>query len=1002
MRLFLHRLAPRNHALTGVIALLAWTSPIGAQGPAGAISGQVTDARATGLASATIRVDGTRLEATTAADGRYRITNVPAGSRSVTVLRLGYTSQRRVVAVNAGEEATVNVVLQPGAVALEQVVVTGTAGGQELRAIGNSVSTIRAADELSKSAAPDLTSLMRSRTTGLDVLPVSGRVGAGPAIQVRGPSSIGLANQPLIYVDGIRVNNAVAQGPSGSGGLGGQGAQVANRLNDFNPEDIERIEIIKGPAAATIYGTEAANGVVQIITKKGTAGGKPSVSVQMTNGTTYFQDAANRVPTNYMRDPANPTNIVTWNGIQQEADSGRPIYKNGQERHFLGSVSGGRDQMRYYLSAGYQNDQGIEPNNSFRQFTTHANIGSPISNNSDVALSLNFVNLTSHLGADVGASPLLGAIAGHRLLFPTFRGFFAAPPEVPQRLYDNASGVYQFTGSGTLSNQPLSWLRHRAIVGIDYTSDDARGIEHFATPPLNAFLSAATAGGRIAQTLRRLAMITVDYGATATRDVTSTLSSSTSIGGQFNRQEFNASFLGGQGFPASGVETVTAAASKFNSTQTDTTNTTIGAYGEEQLGWRDRLYLTAGFRIDNNSAFGDEFKSITYPKAAISWVASDEPFFKWDRWVSTLRLRAAYGESGRQPRAFSALRTFAPVTGPGGTNALTPSSLGNPELQPERGKELEMGFEATLLKRVGFDFTSYNKHTFNVIVNQPVPPSSGFSGNQVVNLGRVDSKGIEMRTTYDTPVWRSVVYSGVLSVSTASNTIKQNIVNAVTSIGNSNIIGYPINGFWARQVVTAVINPLTGFPGVGTDSILCRGATTPVPCPTAPFQFIGSATPKVFGSLSHTLTFGKDIRLFALTDFRRGYKIWNQNEYIRCIGLTGAPLCEQNYYPTRFDPVRLAGYMAAAGAANLSESIQDASFVKLREVSTTYFLPQRFIPGATRGSITLAGQNLHTWTKYRGIDPESVTPSANFGTGAIEQAVTPPLTRFVATLNLTW
>jgi len=166
--------------------------------------------------------------------------------------------------------------------------------------------------------------------------------------------------------------------------------------------------------------------------------------------------------------------------------------------------------------------------------------------------------------------------------------------------------------------------------------------------------------------------------------------------------------------------------------------------------------------------------------------------------------------------------------------------------------------------------------------------------------------------------------------------------------------------------------------------------------------FIGSATPKMFGSVNHTLNFGKDIRLFVLTDFRRGYKVWNQNEYIRCIGLTGSPLCEANYYPDRFSPVQLANYAAAAGASQLSGTIQDASFVKLREISTTYFIPQRFIPGATRASITLAGRELHTWTKYKGIDPESVVPSANFGTGAIEQAVTPPLTRFVATLNLTW
>jgi len=1000
MRLSLRRIAGIETALIAAMALLC-TSALMAQGAApGVVSGQVTDARATGLANATVRVDGTRLEATTGADGRYRIGNVPAGSRSITVLRLGYGSQRRTVTVNSGEEATVNVVLQPGAVALEQVVVTGTAGAQELRAIGNSVSTIQAADVMAKSAAPDVSNLLRARTTGLDVMPISGRVGAGPAIQVRGPSSIGLNNAPLIYVDGIRVNNAVAQGPAtGAGRLGIQGALVANRLNDFNPEDIERIEVIKGPAAATIYGTEAANGVVQIITKKGSAGAKPQVSLQISNGTLFFQDAEGRVPTNFMRDPAATTNIVEWNGLKQEADSGRPIYKSGMERHYTGSVSGGRDQMRYYLSAGYMNDYGVEPNNNFRQFSTHANVGSPLARNTDLNLSFNFVNQSSHLGADVGLSPLLGAIAGHRFLFPASRGFFPVPPEIPQQLYDNASGLYQFTGSATLNNQPLSWLNHRLIAGIDYSSEDARGIEHFAPPALQPFLSAAQAGGSIGQTLRRLSLVTLDYGATATRNLTSTLSSATSVGGQFNRQEFNSSFLGGQGFPALGVETVSAASTPYASTQTDTTNTTIGAYGQEQVGWRDRLYVTAGLRIDNNSAFGEEFKSITYPKAGISWVASEEPFWRFGKYVNTLRLRAAYGESGRQPRAFSALRTFTPVVGPGGSSAITPSSLGNPDLKPERGKEVEYGFEATVLQRVGLDFTAYSKKTMNVIVNQPVAPSSGFSGNQVVNLGRVDSRGVELRATYDTPVWRNLDYSLAVNVTTASNTIKQNIVNTVSAIGTANIIGYPINGFWARRVVSADRDPTTQ----GATNILCENpAGAPVACTTAPFVYIGPSTPKVFGSVSNTLNFGKNIRLYGLFDFKRGHKIWNQNEYIRCIGLTGAPLCEQNYYPDRFDPVTLAGYTATAGAANLSQSIQDASFVKLRELSATYTLPARFIPGATAASITLAGRELHTWTKYKGLDPEGAVPSNTFGTTGIDQAVTPPLTRFIATLNLTW
>src|SRR5213078_567535 len=149
-----------------------------------------------------------------------------------------------------------------------------------------------------------------------------------------------------------------------------------------------------------------------------------------------------------------------------------------------------------------------------------------------------------------------------------------------------------------------------------------------------------------------------------------------------------ASFLGGTGFPAPGVELVSATATAAASSQSQTINTTIGAYAQQQFGWRERLFLTGAVRVDNNSAFGEDFKWVTYPKLSGSWVVNEEPFWHWSNVVNTLKLRAAYGESGRQPVTFSALRTFLPVQGPGGVSAVTPGSIGNPDLKPERGKEL--------------------------------------------------------------------------------------------------------------------------------------------------------------------------------------------------------------------------------------------------------------------------------------------------------------------------
>jgi TonB-dependent SusC/RagA subfamily outer membrane receptor len=257
------------------------------------------------------------------------------------------------------------------------------------------------------------------------------------------------------------------------GRLGGQSSAVAGRLNDISPDDIESIQVIKGPAAATIYGTEAANGVVQIITKKGASSGRSEFSGQTQFGTLSFRDAENRMPTNYFKDKTGA--IVPWNGVQSENDRGTPMFKNGLTRLYNGVIAGARDQVRYYLSAGYENDYGIEPNNSLRQASMHANVDVAVNSKTDFAGSLNFVNLSEHLGADQGLSAMFITEFGHPLLFtaPAGRGFFSNfPPEVPQRLYDNAEGLHRFTTSGTLNNHLTSWFTQRAFVGIDSTNGE--------------------------------------------------------------------------------------------------------------------------------------------------------------------------------------------------------------------------------------------------------------------------------------------------------------------------------------------------------------------------------------------------------------------------------------------------------------------------------------------------------------------------------------------------
>ncbi|MGH7618624.1 MAG: SusC/RagA family TonB-linked outer membrane protein [Gemmatimonadaceae bacterium] len=978
----------------GTMQFLASPSDAAAQATqTAAITGRITDVR-TGdpVPNATAQIEGTRLAGVAGPDGRYRIANVPAGARSLIVLRLGYASLRKSVTVVAGQDQTVDFGLQASAVSLDQVVVTGTAGEAEKRSIGNAVSTIDASTELQKSAAPDLTNLLRYRSPGVDIQPVAGRVGAGPSIQIRGPSSIGLGNSPLVYIDGIRVNSSTGLGPAGlSGKLGTQGAAVGSRLNDLNPDDIESIEIVKGPAATTIYGTEASNGVIQVITKKGAGTGSNQVNAQVSAGSMWFQDAANRVGTNYDKDKTGT--LVLWNGVTAAQDSGHPLFKTGLERHYDVAVAGGRDQARYRASIGYQNDYGIEPNNSQRAFNAHLNLSTLIGPTTDVSTSLNFVDMSSHLGTDNGESALLASMVGHILVFPASAGYYPNyPVAVPQTLYDNAIGTNRFTGSTTLNNQLTHWFTQRAVLGIDYAANDRRAIEHYAPPDLAKFLPASAATGSITQTLDRTSMITADYSGTAKFDLTSSLNTATSVGGQFNNTEVNTSAIGGSGFPAPGVEVVSATSTPVAATQSATLNTNIGGYVQEQVAWRDLFFLTGGVRVDNNSAFGANFKWVTYPKVSASWVVSDESFWHWSDRINTLRLRAAYGASGRQPSTFSALQTFTPVVGPGGTNAVTAGNLGNSNLRPERSIETELGFEGDAFSRFSFNVTYYNKNTSSEIVNQPVAPSSGFSGSQLVNLGKVHNNGVELDGTFDAIRRRSFTWSINANLTTIHNEIKSNIPTTISNYGQYNIVGYPLGSWWARRAVSVDRDPTTGSP-IAT-SVKCDSVGKAVACGTAPFEYIGTPTPKLTGAVGNTFTIGRSWRFYALVDFKRGHNELNQQELIRCAALIGVPLCRANYYPQEFGTAYLAetvGNVTSVG--DVDQYMQNASFTKLREVSATYTLPRRFLGLASPASVTLAGRELHLWTNYRGLDPEIATA---------EQATTPPLARFIVTLNYAW
>jgi TonB-dependent SusC/RagA subfamily outer membrane receptor len=697
-----------SHPIAIVLALIfVFTiapSPAAAQD--GIVSGTVvTEAGQTPLPGVQVIVEGQQGKgAVTDASGRFRITGISGTQVTLSARMIGYRPASQSVRVGATD---VRFALADRPVELDQIVVTGTAGGQQQRAIGNSVARIKAAEVVASSPIPNVEDLINGRAPGVVVTPGTGMIGSGANIRIRGMSTFSLSGDPLIYVDGIRVNNETGSGLT----VQAFGSGVVSRLNDFSPEEIESIEILKGPAAATLYGTEAARGVINIITKKGANEGT-RYGFTFKQGANWFANPEGRVPTNYWRDPSG--NIQSINVVQTEDARGTPIFRTGTLQNWEANVSGGAGALRYFASAGKMSDEGAEPNNFRNQFSARTNLGITPSSKVDVQTSVGYIDSHTPLSCEGGCG---GATWGAWFSTPAHlpgnctpmpecgwaRGFNDWPPEVYRAMQD-WQDINRFTGSFTVKYQPFSWFTNRFAVGTDFTQEKNEELLPYQTNDTIRYFRGAYADGWKYQNRRDIVYNTYDYNGTVNFDLTPKINSATSFGVQYYTKHFSIIEAEGDFFPAPGLETIGSAATRPVTYDDYSNNNTLGFYGQEQFGWQNRLFLTLALRVDNNSAFGKDVKWVTYPKASLSWVLNEEPFFKdhAPSFISTFKLRAAYGESGQQPDQFTALRTFNPVPGPNGSAALTPGLLGNPNLGPEHGKELELGFDAGfLIERLG-------------------------------------------------------------------------------------------------------------------------------------------------------------------------------------------------------------------------------------------------------------------------------------------------------------
>jgi TonB-linked SusC/RagA family outer membrane protein len=1006
-------------------------APAAARAQIAAVSGTVVDAGSQRpLGGAQITVEGQAGRgAVSDASGRFRISGLTGTSVTLDARLIGYSPVKHTVQVGATD---VRFLLTQRAVELNQVVVTGTAGATQVRELGTAVAQVNVADVVRKTAVPSVDALLNGRAPGVVIQPGTGMVGAGAKVRIRGIGSFSLSADPLIYVDGVRVDNQTSTGIS----IQAFSSGVISRLNDFDPEQIESIEVLKGPAAATLYGTEAARGVINIITKKGAAG---PARFEFTGrvGGNEFQDAAGRIATNYCHvGPPAPGNvsptctptgtgpIVALNTVKRQDSLGAPIFRTGRILDYSGSVSGGTAALRYYASGSVNDDQGVDPTNGQRKLSFRTNLGITPNSKVDIATNFGYVKGHTTTSCEAGCGGLMwDSEYSNPANLPQFcepgdipctwvQGFNGTPPKADAVLQD-WQDLNRLTVSATIIYNPFPWLSNRVALGTDVTQEgDVEYVPYLTNDTLANFWGASAKGYRY-NNQHQATYNTYDYSASVHFTLPRSWTTKTSSGVQYytNRN----TYISGEGdyFPAPGLQTIGSAGTIQPSFDNWTQNNTFGFYGQQEFAFADRLFLTGAARVDNNSAFGSEVHWVTYPKFGASYVISEEPTVQKyiPSWLSSLRLRGAYGGSGQQPGLNTALRTLAPAIGPNGVGILTPSTFGNPNLKPERVLGTEAGFEAGFLSdRFGIDFTYFRDVSKDAILSRGVAPGTGFgASSQYFNAGEIQKHGIEALIKGAIVNRRSWGWDMNISAATTHAKITQlSGTDTVIDLGNyAHRVGHaPFDWFSYRvvRVDNPTYDPATNKVTIPKANVFCddgHGGATPCynanGSVIAPKVYLGHSSPTFEGSWSNTIRFLDNFRFYAMLDAASGFRRLDNNIRIRCQLFH---TCLEYVQPENTDPKLLAQYYSGGPLRDFT--INDAKYVKLREVSLSYDAPMNIAAraGAKSMSLTASARNLHTWSPYTGIDPESQFVAGN--PAQVDQAVLPQLLTYSLTVHLSY
>ena len=922
------------------------------------ISGSIVDTdNGEPLAGANVSLQNTVVGTATDADGNFELTvSLRPGDYTLVISYIGYRRTQRDLSLSDDPQVDLGTIrMEADVIGSDEVVITGASALTSKKQLGNSISTVNAS-ELQATGATQIDQALAGKISGATITQNSGDPAGGISVRLRGTGTFLGQASPLYIVDGVIVNNDSPE-------LIDVGGTATNRLVDLNPEDIERIEVVKGAAAAALYGSRANNGVVQIFTKKGTSG-EPEITYSSKINIDHVRKTldVNMAMNDQGEFLDNSGNVLDG----RRYDFQDFIFRTavGSEQYL--SIGGGSGDTRYFMSGSYKSNEGIVEASDFKRGTARLNLDQVLTNWANMSVKLNYTNSRSNeipnggLNSSYGA--LTGFIFGPNTVDPRpdpvsgeypNNTILANPVEVIDT-YEFDQEVNRVIGSATLTLTPVDGLSIDHTLGVDTYSQVATAFIPNGTsaPGLGAGF------GRRSE--REFFQMNNDLNIRYQRMLTEDLESTSLVGGTLQYEKTATIGIQATEFTL-GSQVVTGGANFAQPGEFRAENVIYGVFAQQTFGFDNKYFLTGAGRFDASSVFGDDERWQFFPKVSGSWLISEEGFWQnagLSDAISSFKLRASLGSSGGQTAigAFDRFNLFSPLS-INGRSALLPSTQrGALDVKPERQTELEIGLDASFLKeRVALELTWYDQQTDDLLLFRSTAPSTGFQ-SQLGNFGSLENKGFEVLLKA-VPINNSKVqWTSTVTFATNENEIsgiEGGTIIIPESFGQvAAINGEPLGVFFSdafeRDSNGDIVFDQNGLPVEAEGDFI-----------------IGDPNPDWTGSFINEVSVGRSWNFRAQFDVSYGNDVFNFTERLGSLGAFGT----MKTYERELEGDLPPGYNARVFGI-FENWIEDGSFLKLRELSAAYTLfPEAF--GLQSLRLSVVGRNLLSIDDYNGYDPET-------------------------------